>query len=159
MVAGEIDLTRRDFAFGASLIGFLLATGVAPKPAGAQAADWNKVAFDGKSLPDVLKALGGATVTENKEIELTGPDIAENGAVVPVVVVSKLAGTQAMHILVEKNPNWLAASFTIPAGTETSISTRIKMQQSANVIALVQANDQWFIGRKEIKVTLGGCGG
>ncbi len=130
MFGSETDLTRRDFAFGASLVGFLLATGVAPKPAGAQAADWNKVAFDGKSLADVLKALGGATVTESK-----------------------------MHILVEKNPNWLAASFTIPAGTETSISTRIKMQQSANVIALVQANDQWFIGRKEIKVTLGGCGG
>jgi sulfur-oxidizing protein SoxY len=159
MVAVEIDLTRRDFARGASLIGLLLATGSVPPSAEAQPADWNKVAFEGRALPEVLKALGGATVTESKDIELTGPDIAENGAVVPVVVVSKLAGTRAMHILVEKNPNWLAASFTIPAGTEPSISTRIKMQQSANVIALVQANEHWFIGRKEIKVTLGGCGG
>ncbi len=117
------------------------------------------MAFEGKSLPDVLKALGGSTVSENKDIELTGPDIAENGAVVPIAVVSKLPGTQAIHILVEKNPNWLAASFTIPPGTDPGISTRVKMQQSANIIALVQANDQWFIGRKEIKVTLGGCGG
>jgi sulfur-oxidizing protein SoxY len=79
--------------------------------------------------------------------------------VVPVAVASKLPNTQAVYILVDKNPNLLAAGFNIPAGTEPSVSTRIKMGQSANVLAVVKANNQFFVASKEVKVTLGGCGG
>jgi sulfur-oxidizing protein SoxY len=98
-------------------------------------------------------------VAESKDITITGPDIAENGAVVPVGVTSKVAGTQAIYILVEKNPNMLAAGFSIPSGTEANVSTRIKMGESSNVIGLVKANNRFFMASKEVKVTLGGCGG
>ena len=92
-------------------------------------------------------------------MQLTAPDIAENGAVVPVGVVSTLAGVEAIAILVEKNPNPLAASFMLPAGTEPSVQTRVKMGQTSDVYALVKAGGKFFIAKKEIKVTLGGCGG
>jgi len=74
-------------------------------------------------------------------------------------VASKLPGTQAVYLLVEKNPNLLAAGFNIPTGTEANVSTRIKMGQSSDVIGLVKANDKWYMAKKEVKVTLGGCGG
>ena len=105
------------------------------------------------------EGLGGSGVTESKDIAITVPDIAENGAVVPVAIASQVAGTQSIYILVEKNPNTLAAGFAIPQGTEPSISTRVKMAQTSNVIAVVKANNQYFVASKEVKVTLGGCGG
>jgi sulfur-oxidizing protein SoxY len=125
----------------------------------AQQSAWNKAAFEAKSLGDVVKALGGTPPAESKDIVITAPDIAENGAVVPVAVASKIPNTQTVHILVEKNPNALAAGFTIPAGTEANIATRIKMGQTSNVYAVVKAGDKYFVASKEIKVTLGGCGG
>ena len=87
-----------------------------------------------------------------------GKDIAENGAVVPVGIVTTLKAEQ-MAILVEKNPSALAAQFFIPAGTETFVTTRIKMGQTSNVYALVKADGKWSMAVKEVKVTLGGCGG
>ncbi|MEO8507797.1 MAG: thiosulfate oxidation carrier protein SoxY, partial [Betaproteobacteria bacterium] len=87
------------------------------------------------------------------------PDIAENGAVVPVGVTSTIPKTESIAILVEKNPNMLVAMFDIPAGTEPSLSTRVKMGQSSNVYALVKADGKYYVASKEIKVTLGGCGG
>lgn len=149
---------RRQFLQFTGLVGALAATGLfSAEQAFAQG--WNKAAFEAKSLADAVKALGGGAVTESKDITITGPDIAENGAVVPVGVASKVPGTQAVYILVEKNPNIVAAGFTIPAGTEANVSTRIKMGQSSNVVGLVKANNQFYMASKEVKVTLGGCGG
>jgi len=126
-------------------------------PVHAQA--WNKAAFESKSLQDTVKAFGGAAATESKDILITSPDIAENGAVVPVSVSSKLGKTESISILVEKNPNALSAAFDIPGGTEAFVSTRVKMAQTSNVYALVKADGKYFYATKEIKVTLGGCGG
>jgi sulfur-oxidizing protein SoxY len=124
------------------------------------AADWNKAAFETKTLEDTVKAFGGAGSTASKDITFfSTPDIAENGAVVPIGVTSNIPKTERIAILVEKNPNMLAASFDIPAGTEPSITTRVKMGQSSNVLALVKADGKYYVAQKEIKVTLGGCGG
>lgn len=150
---------RRDFIKAAGSLGVLAAAGGLSLPASAQQGAWNKAAFEAKNLQEVLKSLGGSTATESKDIAITAPDIAENGAVVPVGVTSKVPGTQGVYILVDKNPNALAASFAIPQGTEANVATRIKMGQTSNVLALVKANNQFYVTTKEVKVTLGGCGG
>ena len=152
--------TRREFVQSSGLVGALAAIGLLPAgPALAQAQQWNKAAFEAKSLADVVKALGGSAPAESKDITITAPDIAENGAVVPVGVASKIPNTQTVHILVEKNPNALAAGFSIPSGTDANVATRIKMGQTSNVYAVVKAADKYYVASKEIKVTLGGCGG
>ena len=126
----------------------------------AQAADWNKAAFETKTMDETMKALGSGAPAQSKDIAFVStPDIAENGAVVPVGVTSTIPKTESIAILIEKNPNMLAASFDIPPGTDPSISTRVKMGQSSNVYALVKADGKYFVASKEIKVTLGGCGG
>lgn len=142
---------------GAAVLGALAAAGII-KP-GIALAEWNKSAFEAKSMADTLKALGAAQPIDSKDVQVTGPDIAENGAVVPVGVTSAIPGTTLMAILIEKNPNALAASFTLPAGTEANVQTRVKMGQTSNIYALVKAGDKFFVATKEIKVTLGGCGG
>lgn len=129
------------------------------KPGSAWAQNWNKAAFETKSLNDAVKAMGGGAAAESKDIVITSPDIAENGAVVPFTIASKLPKTEQMALLVEKNPNILAASFAIPGGTEPWVNTRVKMGQTSNVIALVKADGKFYYTTKEVKVTLGGCGG
>ncbi len=130
------------------------------KPSDAMAQAWNKAAFDAKTMDETMKALGGGAPAQSKDITFVStPDIAENGAVVPVGVTSGIPKTESIAILVEKNPNMLAASFDIPAGTEPSVTTRVKMGQSSNVYALVKADGKYYVASKEIKVTLGGCGG
>ena len=152
--------TRREFVQSSGLVGALATIGLLPAGAAlAQAQQWNKAAFEAKSLADVVKALGGSAPAESKDITITAPDIAENGAVVPVGVASKIPNTQTVHILVEKNPNALAAGFSIPSGTDANVATRIKMGQTSNVYAVVKAADKYYVASKEIKVTLGGCGG
>ena len=84
---------------------------------------------------------------------------AQNGAVVPFTIVSKIPGTESIALLVEKNPNILAARFDIPAGTEAWVNTRLKMGQTSNVFAVVKADGKFYYAPKEVKVTLGGCGG
>ena len=145
---------------GMALMGLAMAAGLF-KPGSAWAqAGWNKAAFDTKSLNDAVKALGGSAPAQSKDITFVStPDIAENGAVVPVGVSSGIPKTESIAILVEKNPNMLAATFDIPAGTDPAVSTRIKMGQSSNVYALVKADGKYYVASKEIKVTLGGCGG
>lgn len=129
-------------------------------PAGeAGAAEWNKAAFGTTSVADTIKQLGGTDATASGEIAFTAPDIAENGAVVPLSITSKLPNTQQIAVLVEKNPNTLTALFDISAETEPSISTRVKMGQSSNIVALVKADGKFYTSTKEVKVTLGGCGG
>ena len=145
---------------GATMLALLAAAGWL-KPGDALAADaWNKAAFDTKTLDETVKALGGGAPAQSKDITFfQTPDIAENGAVVPVGVTSTIPKTESIAILVEKNPNMLVAMFEIPAGTEPSLSTRVKMGQSSNVYALVKADGKYYVASKEIKVTLGGCGG
>ena len=139
-----------------ALVAAAISAGVLPTSAFA---DWNKAAFEAKNMADVLKAMGGASVEKSADIIITAPDIAENGAVVPVAVASKIAGTQSISILVEKNPSSLAAEFDILPGTEANVGTRVKMGQSSNIHAVVKAGGKYYVATKEVKVTLGGCGG
>ena len=143
---------------GVTVMGLAAAAGLLPA-SNAWAQAWNKAAFDSKTLADVVKAMGGAAPAQSAEISINAPDIAENGAVVPVGVTSKLGKTESIAILVEKNPSALAASFDIPSGTDASVTTRVKMGQSSNVFALVKADGKYYVATKEVKVTLGGCGG
>jgi sulfur-oxidizing protein SoxY len=130
------------------------------KPGVAAAEAWNKAAFDTHSMDETLKALGGrAPVPSQDVVFFSTPDIAENGAVVPIGITSRVPKTESIAILIEKNPNMLAAVFDIPPGTDASLSTRIKMGQTSNVFALVKADGKYYVASKEIKVTLGGCGG
>ncbi len=155
-----MDQQRRDTlkaGGGLSVFGLLVAAGMI-RPALAQAA-WNKEAFDAKSLDVAFGAIGAGKPAESAEIAITAPDIAENGAVVPVGVVSNLPGTEQIAIMIEKNPNMLAASFTIPAGTMAEVQTRVKMGQTSDVYAVVKADGKFYMAKKEVKVTLGGCGG
>jgi len=143
---------------GLSLLALLGAAGWL-KPEAAHA-DWNKAAFEAKTMEETLKAFGGTAPAQSKDIAFVStPDIAENGAVVPIGVTSNIPKTERIAILVEKNPNMLAASFDLPAGTEPAVTTRVKMGQSSNVYALVKADGKFYVAQKEIKVTLGGCGG
>lgn len=122
-------------------------------------AEWNKAAFEAKSLADTLSALGVQTPADSKDVIINGPDIAENGAVVPVGVTSNIPNTESIAILIDKNPNALAASFVLPAGTEANVQTRVKMGQTSDVMAIVKADGKFYMAKKEVKVTLGGCGG
>lgn len=155
-----MNVTRRSFlkgSGGAAVMALAASAGLIKlEPAYAA---WNDAAFKTKTLNDTVKALGGQAAVESKEIQITSPDIAENGAVVPVSVTSTLGNIESIAILVEKNPNALSANFAIPAGTEAFVSTRVKMGQTSNVTALVKAGGKYYYTTKEIKVTIGGCGG
>jgi len=144
---------------GVTLLALVAAAGWL-KPETAAAQSWNKAAFETHSLAETMKALGGGEPAQSKDIVFfQTPDIAENGAVVPVGITSNIPKTESIAILIEKNPNMLAASFDIPAGTDPTISTRVKMGQSSNIVALVKADGKYYVAAKEVKVTLGGCGG
>lgn len=151
--------SRRKFVTSTGgLLGLLLAAGFL-RPGDAAAEEWNKAAFETKKMDDLVKLLGGNAAQESAEVAIIAPDIAENGAVVPIGVTSKLNNISAIAILVEKNPNVLAATFEIPPGTLPEVQTRVKMAQTSNVFALVKANGKFHYAAKEIKITLGGCGG
>jgi sulfur-oxidizing protein SoxY len=142
---------------GLGLLAALSAAGfVVPQ---AALAAWNKDAFEGKAIDDALRALGASAPGSSGDVQIIASDIAENGAVVPVQAVSRLANTQQVAILVEKNPNVLAAVFDVGPDVLPDFTTRIKMLQSSNVTVLVKADGKFFATTKEIKVTLGGCGG
>ncbi|MEO7244602.1 MAG: thiosulfate oxidation carrier protein SoxY [Rubrivivax sp.] len=150
--------TRREMLAHSATVATLLA-GAGLLPSAAQAA-WNEGAFAAKSLAEVVKALGASAPVESKDVTITGPDIAENGAVVPVGAATTAAGANKLLLLVEKNPNALAAIFELSDKIEPSVSTRVKMGQSSNVYAVAMTADgKVLYAAKEIKVTLGGCGG
>ena len=152
MVARRLVLERC-----AQVAGLLAAAGLLPTAARAA---WPQAAFDAKNLVDAVKALGGSAPVESKDVTLTGPDIAENGAVVPVGCACNLPGVKRLALLVEKNPNTLAAVFDVTDALEPNFSTRVKMGQSSNVFAVAILGDgKVLYAQKEIKVTLGGCGG
>ena len=157
----EVDKKRRQVlkqGSASALMGLFVAAGLV-RPGVAQAA-WNQAAFSAKGVEPVVKALGGASPAASKEVSWgSTPEIAENGAVVPISIESKIPKTESIAILVEKNPSSLTAMFTIPAGTDPSVSTRVKMGETSQVHALIKADGKYFIATREIKVTLGGCGG
>ena len=144
---------------GLTLLSLVAAAGWL-RPGDALAADWNKAAFDAKTLDDTMKALGGSAPAQSKDIAFVStPDIAENGAVVPIGIASTIPKTESIAILIEKNPNILTATFDIPSGTLPWLQTRVKMAETCNIYVLVKAAGQFYYTTKEIKVTLGGCGG
>jgi sulfur-oxidizing protein SoxY len=149
--------TRRETLKQSAMVASLLAaTGLFPQYALA----YNKAAFEAKSMADVLKALGAGAPAESKEVSIGGPDIAENGAVVPLTASSTLVGVKHMLLLVEKNPAALVAQFNVTDSVEVNFATRTKMGQSSDVFAVAVMNDgKAFFAKKEVKVTLGGCGG
>lgn len=141
----------------AALAGLLASTGLFPQFAHAA---FNKTAFDAKSVADALKAYGSGALAESKDVTVTGPDIAENGAVVPLGAATALAGVKHLLILVEKNPSPLVAMFNVTDGIDANVATRAKMGQSSDVYAVAVMNDgKALFAKKEVKVTLGGCGG
>jgi sulfur-oxidizing protein SoxY len=143
---------------GMGVIALAIAAGLV-KPGAALAQQWQKAAFESRSFADTLKALGGGGSPDSKDIHITAPEIAENGAVVPVTAESRLAKTQMIAIIIDKNPNPLVANFEIPDGTDAFIATRVKMAETSNVYVLVKADGNYYHAAKEVKVTLGGCGG
>ena len=151
-------MKRRDaLKNSAAVFGMLMAAGLLPQA--AQAA-YNKNAFDAKTVADVIKAMGASAPAESKDVTLTAPDIAENGAVVPLGAATSLPNVKQMLVLVEKNPNTLVAAFTVNEALEANFLTRAKLGQSSDVYAVAITNDgKAFYAKKEVKVTLGGCGG
>jgi sulfur-oxidizing protein SoxY len=155
-----MDHSRRNFVSTCGLLTALAAAGSkAAELLQPAAPAWNRAAFEAKTVAATLKALGVTVAQNGGELDLTAPEIAEDGAVVPVVVQCRLAGTREIHILVDKNPLSLAASFFFPDGTDPFVSTRIKMSETSNVVALAITDRQAYLARKQIKVTVGGCGG
>lgn len=124
----------------------------------ALAATWNKSAFESKTVADALKNLGAASLIESRDIIITAPDIAENGAVVPIAITSRIPNTQSISIIAEKNPFPLSSTFDIMNGAEGYVSTRLKIGETANVRAVIKADGKFYTAAKEIKVTIGGCG-
>ncbi|KAB2638146.1 MAG: thiosulfate oxidation carrier protein SoxY [Verrucomicrobia bacterium] len=142
---------------GLGLLSALMAVGMI-SPQQAQAAI-GRGAFDAKTIDDVYKALGVAAPTASDQVVINASDIAENGAVVPIGIRSNLPNTQAIALLVERNPNPLAAHYDLTDMAVADITMRVKMGQTSNVVALVMADGKFFSATKEIKITLGGCGG
>ena len=144
-------------ATGAGAVAVATIAGFA-RTGAAWAQGWNKPAFESKAVADVLKSLGASGAADSKDIVITAPDIAENGAVVPIEVTSRIPGTQAIAIIAEKNPFPLAAAVELGNGGEPYTYVRIKMGETSNVRAVVKAGGRYYTAFKEVKVTVGGCG-
>ncbi len=135
-----------------------LAAGVL-RPRDLLAAGWNKDAFGSKSLAEALKSLGAASPADSRDIVIEAPQIAENGAVVPIEVTSNLPNTRSLMVLVEKNPFPLAAKFDFLDGAVPFVKVNVKMAESSNVRVVAEAGGRHYGAVKEVKVTIGGCGG
>ena len=149
---------RRDLLKAAGLAAAALATALL-KPVAALAAAWNKEAFAAKSAADALKNLGAASPEASSAILIEAPQIAENGAVVPVEITSNLPGTTSIAVLVDKNPFPLVGKFDFMEGALPFVKVNVKMGESSDVRVVAEAGGKHFVATKEIKVTIGGCGG
>ncbi len=136
----------------------LVALGVL-RPIGAYASQFNVAAAGANNLTDAFKSLGAKQLSDSQSILIKAPEIAEDGSVVPVEVSSKVVGTSAIAILIEKNTNPFTANFAIPVGTEAYVGTRVKISASSPLHVVVQAGDKFYHAVKQVKVTIGGCGG
>ena len=152
--------TRRLILQGAACVALI---GLGNLPFGTAHAAANdkypEEAFKQKSEADAIKALYGKTAEPSDKVKMDAPEIAENGAVVPISVTTTLADVSSIAFLVSENPNALIAQYKIPAGTVPSVANRIKMAKTSNVIVLVEAGGKLYSATKEVKVTVGGCGG
>ena len=152
-----MNSSRRTAIKSTGAFASLIALGLVTQSQAQAAVD--NASFQVKTLEDALKAIGGAPATSD-QVSVVSPDIAENGAVVPLGVSSALPGVKRLLVLVEKNPAVLSAMFDVSDAVDANFSTRVKMGQSSNVIAVaITADNKVFFAQKEIKVTLGGCGG
>jgi sulfur-oxidizing protein SoxY len=151
--------SRRAVMQQSSAVALMLAgLGMLPRGAAAQSA-WNKAAFDAHTMDEAMKALGAAKPVASKGVTLQAPDLAENGAMVDVTIATTLPGTRQLLLLVEKNPNILAAVFDLTDAVDPNIAMRIKMAQTSNVVVVAVMNDgRVLYAQKEVKVTTGGCG-
>lgn len=149
--------TRRALLRRSATVAALLVTvGALPRP--AQAA-WQQAAFEARTMGELMRVLGAGTPVESREVSLNAPDIAENGAVVPLGLSTNLPGVRRMLLLVEKNPNLLSAAFDITDAVDANFNLQVKMGQSSNVFAVaLMADGRVLFAQKDVKVTLGGCG-
>lgn len=151
--------TRRSMIkAGGALAAFAVFGAGLLKPESARAA-WNQAAFQAKSATDAMRALGMQNAVESKDIEIRAPDIAENGAVVPIDVTSNIPGTTTIAVFIEKNPFPYTGSFDFAAGSVPFVHLRAKMGSTSPVRVVVAANGKFYTAAKEVKVTIGGCGG
>ena len=155
--------TRRTIVQGA-LAGGLATLGLAgtapvSRARAADASKWPKDAFSQKTEAAAIKTLYGKMPEASDKVSLDAPEIAENGAVVPISITTTLPGVTSIAIVVAGNPFPLAAHYVIPAGTAAAVANRLKMAKTSNVIALVEAGGKIYSATKEVKVTVGGCGG
>jgi sulfur-oxidizing protein SoxY len=155
------EMKRRIFlkrSLAAGSVGVAAATGLLV-PQRVLAA-WNKAAFESKELPAALNALlGTSDMTESADIKVKAPDIAENGAVVPITIDTSIEGVESIAIIASNNPVPLVANFIMGPGAAGFVSTRIKMGKTGDVIGVVKAGGKLYSAKKEVKVTIGGCGG
>lgn len=157
-------LCRRDVlkaAVSAGAAAFVSEIGLAPAmaDAGGDLSRWPKDAFEAKNEAAAIKALFGKSATPSDKIRIEVPEIAENGAVVPITVSSDLPKSRRIAILALENPYTLAASYVIPDGTTANVSSRLKLAKTTKVAVLVEADGGLYSASKEVKVTIGGCGG
>ncbi len=132
--------------------------GMALAPINLLAAQWNAKAFDETRFADSLKSVGALDLIESGQIQLKTPEIAENGAIVPIQVISKIPNTEKVFVFAEKNPQPLVASFSFVGNVEPFFATRIKMGESAKVHVVVRADGRHYTTSRDVKVTIGGCG-
>lgn len=151
-----LRLRRTTLQFG-SAAAALMAAGLL-HPLRALAA-WNKAAFDAKTPTDAMKSMGVANAADSSGIVIEAPQIAENGAVVPIEVSSNIPGTTSLAVLIEKNPFPLAAKFNFKDGAMPYVKVNVRMGESSNVRVIAEAGGKHFTAVKEVKVTIGGCGG
>jgi len=155
-----MDIRRRNFLQVGAVLSFAVMTGVlTTQEAFAAEAQWNKALFEATDNEGVFKVLGASTPENSEKVKLVTPDIAENGAVVPIALSADLENVTMMAFLIPENPNTMTGMFTIPEGTEANIATRVKMAKTSDIFGLVKAGDKYYLAHKEVKVTLGGCGG
>ncbi len=122
---------------------------------------WPKELFHSKNIDQLINQItNGSVISQSENIHIKAPEIAENGAVVPISVNSDLPNVNRISILVENNPSPLTSSFDINSQLEAYVSTRVKIAESSNIIAIISTSDnQFFTASRSIKVTIGGCGG
>ena len=151
--------TRRLILQGAGAVALFGLGTLSFTPALAANDKYPEDAFKQKSDADAIKALYGKTAEASDKVKLDAPEIAENGAVVPIAVATTLTDVTSISFLVSENPNALAAFYVIPEGTVPAVANRLKMAKTCNVIAVVESGGKLFSATKEVKVTVGGCGG
>jgi len=151
--------TRRSVIKAGGAAALLAAFGGALLNPGRAQAAWNKGAFEAKSALDAMRALGLANVEDSKAIDIRAPEIAENGAVVPIDITSNIPGTTSISVFIEKNPFPYTGSFDFSQGAVAYVHLRVKIGESSPVRVVATAGGKHYTSVKEVKVTIGGCGG